>query len=395
MAQKTQANSSPTPTTPMVKTDPTDAGRYRLEQGQHDAIVRFEGRLDYLTAASVYDFLHHQLKLPPTGQLIVDLSSVSYFDDFGAVALMEMRQAAQSRGAGFKLTGISDKIQEILQLVHFDDENAFKMDRRRKSPNIVLRLGEASIGVVNRMRYEVAFLGSVLLAFGAILRYPRSLRLGDTLTCMEKTGVNAVPIVGLIGFLLGLVIAFMSSLQLAQFGANVFVASLVSIGMVSELGPIITAIVVAGRSGSAFAAEIGTMKISEEIDALVTMGLDPTLFLAIPRLIAAVIVVPLLTLFADVFAIAGGLFVGVFMLDLTAGTYMNQSIKALTVFEVCWGSAKSVIFAVLIAWIGCLRGFQTRGGADAVGGAATSAVVSSIFLIILFDSFFAVLRSTW
>jgi len=199
----------------------------------------------------------------------------------------------------------------------------------------------------------------------------------------------------LLGFLLVRVIAFMSSLQLEQFGANAFVASLVSIGMVSELGPIITAIVVAGRSGSAFAAEIGTMKISEEIDALVTLGLDPTLFLVVPRMIAAVIVVPLLTLFADVFAIAGGLFVGVFMLDLTVGTYMTQTIKVLTLFELCWGSSKSVVFALLIAWIGCLRGFQTRGGADAVGNSATSAVVSSIFLIILFDSFFAVLRSTW
>jgi len=212
---------------------------------------------------------------------------------------------------------------------------------------------------------------------------------------MEKTGVNALPIVGLISFLLGLVIAFMSSLQLQQFGANIYVASLVSVAMVSELGPIMTAIVVAGRSGSAFAAEIGTMKISEEIDALVTMGFDPTLFIVVPRIIASIIVVPLLTLFSDLFAIAGGLVVGVFMLDLTMNSYINQTLKTLTLFEVSWGLTKSVVFATLIAWIGCLRGFQTRGGADAVGNAATSAVVSSIFLIILFDSIFAVFRSFW
>jgi phospholipid/cholesterol/gamma-HCH transport system permease protein len=165
--------------------------------------------------------------------------------------------------------------------------------------------------------------------------------------------------------------------------------------MVSELGPIMTAIVVAGRSGSAFAAEIGTMQISEEVDALFVMGLDPTLFLAIPRIIASIIVVPLLTLFSDLFAIAGGLVVGVFILDLSMTSFLNQVIKTLTLFEVSWGIMKSIVFALIISWIGCLRGFQTRGGADAVGNAATSAVVSSIFLIILFDSIFAVVRSYW
>jgi phospholipid/cholesterol/gamma-HCH transport system permease protein len=212
---------------------------------------------------------------------------------------------------------------------------------------------------------------------------------------MQKTGVNALPIVGLISFLLGLVIAFMSSLQLRQFGANVYVASLVGIAMVSELGPIMTAIVVAGRSGSAFAAEIGTMKISEEIDALLVLGFDPTVFLAVPRIVASVLVVPLLTLFADLFAIAGGLLVGVFVLDLTINTYMAKTLDSLTLFEIGWGLAKSVVFAVIVVLVGCFRGFQTRGGADAVGNAATSAVVSGIFLIILVDSVFAISRSYW
>ncbi len=241
----------------------------------------------------------------------------------------------------------------------------------------------------------VSFLGSVILAMLHVLIHPRSLRINDTLTCMEKTGVNALPIVALISFLLGLVIAFMSSLQLQQFGANIYVASLVSIAMVSELGPIMTAIVVAGRSGSAFAAEIGTMRISEEIDALFLMGFAPTLFLVVPRITAAIIVVPLLTLFSDIFAVFGGLVVGVFLLDLTMSAYIAQTLKALSLFEVLWGLSKSVVFAAMIGWIGCLRGFQTRGGADAVGNAATSAVVTSIFFIILVDSIFVVVRSYW
>ena len=137
------------------------------------------------------------------------------------------------------------------------------------------------------------------------------------------------------------------------------------------------------------------MKISEEIDALFVMGFDPTLFLAVPRILSSIIVVPMLTLFADIFAIAGGLVVGVFILDLTTSSYLTQTMKVLDLFEICWGISKSIVFAAIISWVGCLRGFQTKGGADAVGSAATSAVVSSIFLIILVDSMFAIGRSYW
>ncbi|MEJ2098120.1 MAG: ABC transporter permease, partial [Deltaproteobacteria bacterium] len=243
--------------------------------------------------------------------------------------------------------------------------------------------------------YMVSFLGSVALAFFQVMKKPGLFRLEDTLLVMKKTGVDALPIVALISSLLGLIMAFMSSLQLQQFGADIYVASLVALAMVSELGPIMTAIIVAGRSGSAFAAEIGSMRIAEEIDALYIMGFNPTVFLVIPRMIGSLIVVPLLTLFSDLFAIAGGLMVGLFILGLSVNTYMEQTIEAITLFEVCWGLAKSIVFSVLITWTGCLRGFQTRGGPESVGNAATSAVVSSIFLIILFDSIFAVIRSYW
>jgi phospholipid/cholesterol/gamma-HCH transport system permease protein len=165
--------------------------------------------------------------------------------------------------------------------------------------------------------------------------------------------------------------------------------------MTRELGPIMTAIIVAGRSGSSFAAEIGTMKISEEIDALTTMGIDPHIFLVMPRLIACLLVVPLLTLFSDVFAILGGLLVGISMLDLTVNGYINQTIHTLDLFDVFWGFFKAGIFALLISWTGCLRGFQVQGGAAGVGRATTSAVVTSIFLIILSDSILVVMLRYW
>ena len=257
------------------------------------------------------------------------------------------------------------------------------------------RLGEGVLGEAADLNFTLAFIGSVCLSLIYVCLHPRSLRADETLSSMKSVGVDALPVVGLISFLLGLIMAFMSAVQLQQFGANIYVASLVSLAMVRELGPIMTAIIVAGRSGSAFAAEIGTMKISDEVDALFTMGFDPTRFLAVPKIVASVLMVPILTLFSNLFAIVGGLVVGVFMLDLTANAYIAQTLKTLTLFDVFWGFLKAAVFALLIAGIGCLRGFQVRGGAAEVGRATTSAVVSSIFFIILADAVFAVILRYW
>jgi phospholipid/cholesterol/gamma-HCH transport system permease protein len=187
----------------------------------------------------------------------------------------------------------------------------------------------------------------------------------------------------------------MSAVQLQQFGANIYVAALVALAMVRELGPIMTAIIVAGRSGSAFAAEIGTMKVSEEVDALITMGFKPAMFLVAPKVIAAALVVPLLAIFSNLFAIAGGLLIGVTTLNLTLNAYMTQTMNTLTIFDINWGIFKSFIFAVLIATVGCFKGYQVRGGAASVGQATTSAVVTSIFLVILTDSILAVILRYW
>ncbi|MGB9293880.1 MAG: ABC transporter permease, partial [Desulfobaccales bacterium] len=233
------------------------------------------------------------------------------------------------------------------------------------------------------------FLGALLISLMQALLHPRSVRWQDVAYYMKRAGADGLPIVGLLSFLLGLIIAFMSSLQLKQFGANIFVASLLAIGMVKELGPIMTAILVAGRSGSAFAAEIGTMKVNEEVDALVTMGFDPINFLALPKVLAAIIVVPILTVYADIFGIAGGLLVGVLGLDLTPYAYLKETQTSLALLDIILSLFKAGIFAVLIAGIGCQRGFQVRGGAAAVGSATTSAVVSALFLIIVTDSAFA------
>jgi len=358
-------------------------------------ILHLQGRMDAAGAAPMLRRLIPLVKGRSIRSLAVDLRGVTYFDDFGALVLVELRDAVTREGGHFTLENVPEKISEILTVLNFEALGDRASPAGKRPPNAFARLGESFLGQVSEMKFLTSFAGSVFLAFNYILFHPRSLRKDDTLLVMQRTGVDALPIVGLISFLLGLIIAFMSSVQLQQFGANIYVASLVSLAMTRELGPIMTAIIVAGRSGSSFAAELGTMKVSEEVDALFTMGFDPTRFLVIPKVLASVVVVPFLTLFSDLFGIAGGLLVGVFMLDLTTGAYIAKTVDTLTLFDVYWGLFKSAVFALLISWIGCFRGFRVAGGAASVGQATTSAVVSSIFLIILTDSLFAVILRYW
>jgi phospholipid/cholesterol/gamma-HCH transport system permease protein len=377
------------PETPMTP-------QHEISEGPQGSVTLFiQGNMDASNAGPMIETLSARLKKYAISSLTVDLDRVDYLDDFGTLVLAELRKMVTHGKAAFHVIHANDKIKELLSILDFDSLGEEIPIHKKRSPGIFVRLGEASFNQVSELKYCISFIGSIVLSLIHICLKPRSLRRNDTLLYMQRVGVDGLPIVGLISFLMGLIMAFMSSVQLQQFGANIYVASLVSLAMTRELGPIITAIIVAGRSGSAFAAEIGTMKISEEVDALFTMGFNPVLFLVVPKLIAAVIMVPILTLFSDLFAIIGGLIVGISMLDLTVSSYIAQTIKTLTLFDVFWGVFKSDIFAVLITWIGCLRGFQVRGGAASVGQATTSAVVSSIFLIILSDSFFSVILRYW
>jgi phospholipid/cholesterol/gamma-HCH transport system permease protein len=384
--------------TPIPKNMPTqpseDYEPYRISRlGEGECLVRFGSNMDISTADILFNSLLTDLSKTSSEKLILDLAATKHVDEYGILALMELQEMIATRGGRVELVNVSPEIRDLLDHAVSELTGQCAIVTKRSRPNIFVRFGDTVIREVYHFRFMVSFLGSVVLSFFHVIRHPGDLRIEETISQMEKTGVDAVPIVGMISFLLGLIMAFMSSIQLSQFGANIYVASLVALAMISELGPVMTAIVVAGRTGSLFAAEIGTMQISEEIDALFVMGINPTLFLAVPRVLACIIVVPLLTLFSNFFAITGGLVVGVSLLNLTPGSYLIQTWETITLFEVLWGLLKSVVFAILISWAGCLRGFQVRGGADAVGQAATSAVVSSIFLIILVDSIFAVIRS--
>jgi len=325
------------------------------------------------------------------GKLLIDLQGLDYIDSAGALFLLRMEEEAAKRSIPFEITNMSPKVRSVVGIVDRRAVAPPPEEGKPRTAGLVEDLGITSAGFVGDITRSITFLGSLISEVVLSILHPSSVRWRDVLLCMKKVGVDGLPILGLISFLLGLIMAFMSSLQLKQFGANAYVASLVAIAMVRELGPIMTAILVAGRSGSAFAAEIGTMEVNEEVDALVTMGFDPMRFLAIPKVFASILVVPLLTFFSDLFAILGGMAVGILGLGLTLHTYAEQTSWALEVFDIVAGVVKSIVFAILIAGIGCQRGFQTRGGAEAVGNATTSAVVAGLFLIIVADSIFAII----
>ncbi len=319
----------------------------------------------------------------------IDLGGIDQLDSAGAMALLKLKEEMETRSISLRLMDLMKECENILTLLDASAFSAAPLPKERR-PGIFGRIGDGALEIGEDIVSLMDFLGALIIALLKCLVRPRTVRWRDVLHYMEQAGVEGLPIVGLISLLVGLIIAFMSSLQLKPLGGNIFVASLVGIAVVKELGPLMTAIIVAGRSGSSFAAEIGTMVVNEELDALSTMGFDPIEFLAVPKVIAAIVVVPLLCLYADLFGLVGGLIVGVVGLDLTVGSYIDQTAASISISDIVTGLVKSAVFASLIAGIGSHRGLQVKRGAEGVGAATTSAVVSAIFLIVLADSIFAV-----
>ena len=372
---------------------------FSMKHPDHDYTIRIEGekKRDVTLHLSGY-FVTENIDRPMAEiqsilddyiplQLTIDLSGIDTMDSAGAMALAKTEDDATARSIPFKFVNMTPRMKNTMDLLN---REVFVDDYTDRDTGILERMASVFLDIYHDSIRIMIFVGELLSATVYSILHPFSVRWADSLLYIKRVGVDGLPILGLISFLIGLIIAFMSSLQLKQFGANIYVASFLAIAVVRELGPIMTAILVAGRSGSAFAAEIGTMKVNEEIDALVVMGFDPVRFIAVPKMLAAMVAVPLLTLYADLFGILGGLVVGVMGLDLTPYTYIHQTIRSIAVFDIISGIVKAVVFAVLISGISCQRGFETGEGAEAVGISATSAVVSSIFLIIVADSIFAI-----
>ncbi len=352
--------------------------------------VTISGRLSINSVRSFLAEAGSLFDTTPPSTLTVDVTDLKSVDSAGALALIELEERARKASLPLAITGMNHEVRGVMDLI---DRKALAhppIHPEKTVSSFFEGVGEGCVDLYRDFVAVMVFLGDLIIVLGRSLVHPRSVRWSEVTFYMKKAGIEALPIVGLISVLIGLIIAFMSSLQLKQFGANMYVAALVGISIVKELGPMMTAIIVAGRSGSAFAAEIGTMMVNEEVDALVTMGFNPIQFLAVPKVMAALVVVPLLTLYAMMFGIFGGLVVGITGLDLTLYTYLNQTFANIHLRDLVTSLIKSGVFAALIAGIGCQRGFRVSGGAEAVGEATTSAVVSAIFLIVAADSAFAV-----
>jgi phospholipid/cholesterol/gamma-HCH transport system permease protein len=258
---------------------------------------------------------------------------------------------------------------------------------------LVTRIGERTIAAAASAREVVRFLGEVVLAALRLFSGRPGFRARDLFLLLQQCGAEALPIVTLISVIVGLILAFVGAVQLRQFGAGIYVADLVAIAMAREMGCLMTGIILAGRTGAAFAAQLGTMKVTEEVDALKTFGFAPIQFLVLPRVLALSLMMPLLCIYSDLIGIVGGGAVGTTMLDISARSWLQSTIHALSLTNVALGVGKSFVFGILVALFGCLRGIQCGSSASAVGDAATSAVVSGIVAIVVADGLFAVVTS--
>ena len=372
-----------------------DAADYQLSAEQLDgaAAIAIRGRVAVGNAQRLLNDI--TARLPPHPREVrLDLSGVDYFDSGGGAVLIRLRQQLAAQGAGLRITRSTPAIDGFLSLV---DEQAVlqPLPPPPPPPPLLERAGTWGLAALAGLRRGTAFTGEVVLGLRDAVVNPSRVRWRDTWLYMQRCGHEALPIVALISFLMGLITAFQAAVQLRQFGADIYVANLVGLSITRELGPLMTAIIAAGRSGAAFAAEIGTMKVSEEVDALAAMGLDRTRFLVTPKVVALLLMLPCLTLVSDLVGILGGLTVATIGLGLPVQVFVRQTRFALGIWDVYSGLVKSIAFAILIAGVGCLRGFQAGAGAESVGRVTTSAIVAGIFLIIVTDAIFTMVFHYW
>lgn len=300
--------------------------------------------------------------------------------------------SAMARSQGQQLD-LSELPEGVRRLIHMADAVPERKGARKTGSNKswLTRVGERFLKGCHDFGEAIVFLGELTQAFTAMLRGKARYRKSDLFAIIQDCGPGALPIVSLISILVGMILAFLGSVQLRMLGAEIFIANAVAMGMVREMGALMTAIIMAGRTGAAFAARIGTMQVNEEVDALQTMGFSPMEFLVLPRALALIIMMPLLTIYANILGILGGATIGILMLDLTPQQYFLQTLGAIRIQDVAAGLIKSSVFGVLVALSGCMQGIRCGRSASAVGEATTAAVVKAIVYIVVADSLISIL----
>jgi phospholipid/cholesterol/gamma-HCH transport system permease protein len=353
--------------------------------------VHLEGRWNLAGGLPSTRLLDQALRgSPPPRAVTFETAKLVSWDSSALLVLDRIEALCRGRGVPVELAGLPEGAHRLLALADAVPE---KRDARPPGtrPPWLVRVGQAATAGGRGARESIAFLGDTTLAFARLLRGQATFRARDIALVVQECGPQALPIVTLINFLVGLIIAFVGAVELQKFGATIYVADLVAIATVRELGCIMTGIIMAGRTGSGFAAQLGTMNVNQEIEALVTMGVPPMEFLVLPRILALSLMMPLLCLYADLIGILGGATVAVGLLAQSPTQYWVETRSAIGFTSVGLGIGKSVVFGVLIALAGCLRGTRCGRDAAAVGQAATSAVVLAIVWIIATDGIFAVI----
>lgn len=353
-------------------------------------LIRLSGAWRLKRGLASTTALERELQTSPLpGRVAFDAQKLTGWDSSVLTFLINVSELCRRRSVPLDREGLPSGIRRLLDLSEAVPER--KGARKDVMEATVLeRIGTTTIGAAGSAAEMLAFLGEMTITFARLLGMKARYRTSDLLLLIQECGAQALPIVTLISFLVGVILAFVGAVQLKQFGAQIYVADLVGIAMMREMGAMMTAIIMAGRTGAAFAAQLGTMKVTQEVDAFTTAGFSPLEFLVLPRAVALVLMMPLLCLYSDFVGVLGGAAIGVGMLNLSWTTYFQETAKAITVTDVLGGVFKSSVYGVLIALAGCLRGLQCGNSSSAVGEAATSAVVTGIVAIIVACGTFAV-----
>ncbi len=325
---------------------------------------------------------------PEARDLVFDCSAISALDTAGAMLLQRTVRVLEQRGKSVQLNALRHEFNGLLQLISARGVSmALAVPAER---GFMENLGRRTWRDLQGLFDIVAFVGQSAVVLLRCVMQPRRMRWRAVLHNLQTGGFEALPITGLLTFLMGVVIAYQGANQLQRFGANIFVVDLVALSMLRELGPLLAAIIIAGRSGSAYAAQIGTMKVTEEIDALRTIGIGPPELLVLPKMLAMVIALPLLTVFSDVSGIFGGMIMARAQLDISFDVFLHRLDDAISLSSFLVGLVKAPVFAAIIALVGCFQGFQVDGTAESVGRQTTVSVVQCIFFVILADALFSI-----
>jgi phospholipid/cholesterol/gamma-HCH transport system permease protein len=354
-------------------------------------LIRLAGRWELRNGLASAGILETELRRePPPSRIAFDAGQLGVWDSSILAFLTQVSDTCRERGVALDATALPAGLHNLLDLALAVPERAGAR-KQLSAPPFLERLGAQTIAAVIEGGETLSFLGNMTLTSVRLARRRARYRASDLWLLIQQCGVEALPIVTLISFLVGVILAFIGAIQLKQFGAQIYVANLVGVAMTREMGALMTAILMAGRTGAAFAAELGTMKVTQELDALTTAGFSVFEFLVLPRVLALVLMMPLLCLYADFVGILGGTAIGVGMLDLSPRIYLEQTIQAVRLVDTAGGVFKAAVYGGLIALAGCLRGLQAGSSASAVGSAATSAVVTGMVAIIVACGVFAFL----